>query len=342
LAKRQEMERLLYVALTRARHTLVLVFDNALFHTAQGASPKNSQARWLHSAEREENGEIFGTLPKQTQYCAATQEAQREDTTRRELEQKLTLLPEIGVKTKRDSLKRAADYIRKLNPSRVASGRVLPITGADGWKETDPELRPLAVESAATRYGLWWHEFAQRIPWAADANAYAKVFDEHQLRSPDTGRSLREWQLLREHLNGSADFRKKFTGDGVLLHSEMPFLWPGEASKCVEGIVDLAIFDRARKQWLILDWKTNRITAEQTNLLRKQYLPQLAAYWKAITQMTGMSVEVRIYSSATGQFIAYEPDELGSEWERLRKLPLNDLTWEIEAGNPVSDRVRRG
>jgi hypothetical protein len=126
------------------------------------------------------------------------------------------------------------------------------------------------------------------------------------------------------------------------LHSEMSFLWPGEASKCVEGIVDLAILDRAKEQWLILDWKTNRITADQTTLLRKQYLPQLAAYWKAITQMTGMSVEARLYSSATGQFIAYEPDELASEWERLRTLPLNDLTWEIEADTPVSTRARRG
>jgi hypothetical protein len=122
----------------------------------------------------------------------------------------------------------------------------------------------------------------------------------------------------------------------------MSFLWPGEASKCVEGIVDLAILDRAKEQWLILDWKTNRITADQTTLLRKQYLPQLAAYWKAITQMTGMSVEARLYSSATGQFIAYEPDELASEWERLRTLPLNDLTWEIEADIPVSTRARRG
>ena len=342
LTERQEMERLLYVALTRARHTLVLAFDHALFHTAQGASPKNSQARWLRSAETEENSKVFGKLPKETQYCAATQERQREDTIQRELEQKLTLLPEVGAKTKSDGLKRAADYVRKLNPSRVAGGRILPITGSDTWKETDPELRPLAVESAATRYGLWWHEFAQRIPWTADANTCTRIFDEHQLRSPDTARSRREWQRLQEHLNDSTDFRQKFASDSVLLHSEMPFLWPGEASKCVEGIVDLAIFDRAKREWLILDWKTNRISRDQTALLRKQYLPQLAAYWRAITQMTGMPVEARIYSSATGQFIAYQPDELVAEWERLRTLPLNELTREIEAKPRVSNHARRG
>src|SRR5438477_4479927 len=177
------MERLLYVALTRARHTLVLAFDHFLFHTAQGASPKNSQARWLRSAKTEENGEVFGKLPKEARCCLVTQQEQREGTIQRELEQKLTLLPEIGAKTKRDGLKRAADYVRKLNPSRVAGGQVWPISRVDTWKETDPELRPLAVESAATRYGLWWHEFAQQIPWTADANAHARIFDEHQLRS---------------------------------------------------------------------------------------------------------------------------------------------------------------
>src|SRR5438477_605431 len=120
LAERQEMERLLYVALTRARHTLVLAFDHFLFHTAQGASPKNSQARWLRSAKTEENGEVFGKLPKEARCCLVTQQEQREGTIQRELEQKLTLLPEIGAKTKRDGLKRAADYVRKLNSIRVA------------------------------------------------------------------------------------------------------------------------------------------------------------------------------------------------------------------------------
>jgi len=37
--------------------------------------------------------------------------------------------------------------------------------------------------------------------------------------------------------------------------------------------------------------------------MRAQYRPQLAAYWRAIAQMTSVPVEARIYSSATGQFI---------------------------------------
>ena len=37
----------------------------------------------------------------------------------------------------------------------------------------------------------------------------------------------------------------------------MPFLWAMNARECLEGIIDLAIFDPATERWLILDWKTN-------------------------------------------------------------------------------------
>ena len=29
--------------------------------------------------------------------------------------------------------------------------------------------------------------------------------------------------------------------------------------RCLEGIIDLALFDPLEKRWSILDWKTNRI-----------------------------------------------------------------------------------
>ena len=112
----------------------------------------------------------------------------------------------------------------------------------------------------------------------------------------------------------------------VLLHSEIPFLWPGEKNRCVEGIIDLALFDPAAKGWLILDWKTNRIDAREAEALREQYLAQVAAYWKAVTEMTGTPVAAQIYSTATGEFIAYDTAELESEWERLKQLPVEELT----------------
>jgi hypothetical protein len=47
--------------------------------------------------------------------------------------------------------------------------------------------------------------------------------------------------------------------------------------------------------------------------LRALYRPQIAAYWKAVTEMTGLSVAAGIYSTSTGQFIEYHSDELATE-----------------------------
>src|SRR5262249_12636489 len=47
LAQQQELERLLYVATTRARHTLVVVLDQEIFSTSDGKLPRTAQLRRL-------------------------------------------------------------------------------------------------------------------------------------------------------------------------------------------------------------------------------------------------------------------------------------------------------
>jgi len=51
--------------------------------------------------------------------------------------------------------------------------------------------------------------------------------------------------------------------------------------------------------------------------LRTDYRPQIAAYWKAITEMTKQLVRAGMYSTAMGQLILYDEKELANEWERL-------------------------
>jgi hypothetical protein len=68
--------------------------------------------------------------------------------------------------------------------------------------------------------------------------------------------------------------------------------------------------------------------------------------------MTGASVDAGIYSTATGQFIGYDPDELAREWEKLSTLPPENIATEIAVDpegprvqlefSALSDRARRG
>src|SRR6267378_1586278 len=69
---RQEMERLLYVALTRAQHTLVLAFDNELFAKTSGEIHSHSQSKWLKADKNDVNEAAFAAATTEPTLCALT------------------------------------------------------------------------------------------------------------------------------------------------------------------------------------------------------------------------------------------------------------------------------
>ena len=109
----------------------------------------------------------------------------------------------------------------------------------------------------------------------------------------------------------------------------MPFFWQIDERRCLEGIVDLALFEPDAGKWFILDWKTNRLARDKIDILHAQYRPQLAAYCKVISEMTGNEVMAAIYSTANGQLVKYEKGELAKEWTRLQTLPPKQLLAEL-------------
>src|SRR5947207_11259087 len=69
--QRQEMERLLYVALTRARHTLALAFDVDFFRGKRGVH-SDTQLKWLQGDANEANAEILWALSDEPMACEET------------------------------------------------------------------------------------------------------------------------------------------------------------------------------------------------------------------------------------------------------------------------------
>ena len=116
-------------------------------------------------------------------------------------------------------------------------------------------------------------------------------------------------------------------------------------------MIDLAFFQGSNGKCLILDWKTDRVTLNEIDMLRAKYLSQLAAYWAAIRGMTGMQLEAAIYSTPAAAVVRYNEEELAREWARLRTLPAVQIGAQIAVdpeGPPVqlefsalSDRARR-
>ena len=60
-----------------------------------------------------------------------------------------------------------------------------------------------------------------------------------------------------------------------------------------------------------------------------RYRPQLAAYWKAVGEITRLEVEAGLFSTALGRLLLYSAEELQTEWHRLEQLPPAQLEGEI-------------
>jgi ATP-dependent exoDNAse (exonuclease V) beta subunit len=302
----QELERLLYVATTRARRTLVFVLDQELFCSSKGELLKTAQLRRLLRGTDVYRGEF--------DEWSTTIEVGDGSSANENLLSKSDM--KIEVITSRE-LKRAANhaakFVRKFTPSAFDA-------------EVPVEVRMNSRGgNLATLYGRWWHDFIQRVPWLMEAALWEKIFTSTLANSPDAARSKREWKLFREHIATLSDLASNWTNRTPIIRAEMPFLWRMDDQRCLEGIIDLAFFDPSDGQWLILDWKTNRVAPDKIETLRAQYRPQLAAYRKVVNQMTGHEVAAAIYSTANGQFLRYEAEELDTEWTRLKKLPPDKL-----------------
>ena len=329
LSEQQEMERLLYVATTRARHTLVLVRDRELFLDTKGKLSRRAHLKLLLGEPPDANAEQFEALTAAPQACALTSAAALE------LQSETDVLPSspgiVDQKVLRLARRRAADFVRKINPSGLPAEE---ISTHEIWAAVE---RIPASASPAIRYGVWWHELVQQIPWDRDAAAWDEIFEANRTSSPDTSRSAKEWRLLREHVSKVADFASQLANRTPIIHAEMPFFWRMDATQCLEGIVDLVLFEPTEKKWFILDWKTNRVERHKIDTLRSRYRPQLAAYRKVIGEMTGNDVTAAVYSTANGEFLNYEPGELATEWERLQKLPAMQLLAELDDAEKQGD-----
>src|SRR5262245_7963529 len=230
---RQEMERLLYVALTRAKHSLVLAFDRQFFLNSRGQFHRNSQISLLRAGDDECNCEVFAALSNEARECTETRDTQRSAPLEYISENFGTR--ELGWID--DARRQAARFVHKISPSKFTKEQEIEADEtADAWIEIESDLRPPRVGNPATRYGIWWHEFAQKIQWHSQRDEWQAAFEANLSDSPEPARSKREWKLLTEYAEMHPGF---FAGN---IFAEMPFVWRMDEQKCLEGLVDVALF----------------------------------------------------------------------------------------------------
>jgi ATP-dependent helicase/nuclease subunit A len=316
LANQQEAARLLYVAATRARHSLVLVDDGEIFLSSRNTLPNNAQLR--HFGEH--GTTILTNISSEARVCQATTRAKSRNA-------KSEAPESLAVFEKRDreiALKHAQEFIHKINPSAYE-----PDVDLEQIDLGMPRGIPLRTsgDNLATLHGRWWHLFFQRVRWREGLSSVDRLFRELHARAPDRKRAAIEWKCVREGLF-AGEIGQRLAAANAHARAEFPFSWRVAQNTVLEGVIDLLLIEENETRCLLVDWKTNDISASETELLRVRYRPQLAAYWKAVSEITQIEVIAGLFSTALGRLLLYETSELEEEWRRLEKLPPNRITEE--------------
>jgi ATP-dependent exoDNAse (exonuclease V) beta subunit len=130
-------------------------------------------------------------------------------------------------------------------------------------------------------------------------------------------------------LFSDASIARFLASDETLFHAEFPFSWRRNDRSVLEGLIDSLMVNRKSGRCLLLDWKTNDVSSSDAEIFRVRYRPQLAAYWKAVREITRLEVEAGLFSTALGSLLLYSAEELQSEWHRLEQLQPGELGDEI-------------
>src|SRR6266403_1525764 len=310
-AEQQQLERLLYVATTRARHTLVVVLDQEIFSSSDGKLLKTAQLRRLirdkdfYSGEFDQHTSTIDEVPESSPikgYASQKNGSEIEPLTNDELKR---------------AVKRASEFVRKITPSAL-----------DPEVPADVRTRS-RLDTLATLYGRWWHKFFQRLDWRGGIDSAQKLFEKELPISPDAKAAVKDWNATRRNLFSDATIARFLASDETLFHAEFPFSWRRNDRSVLEGLIDSIMINRKAGKCLLLDWKTNDVSPSDVEIFRETYRPQLAAYWKAVTEIAGLEVEAGLFSTALGHLLLYSVEELQMEWRRLEQLPPAQLENEI-------------
>jgi ATP-dependent exoDNAse (exonuclease V) beta subunit len=309
-AEQQQLGRLLYVATTRARHTLVVVLDQEIFSSSDGKLLKTAQLRRLIRDKDLYTGEFdqhTSTIDQVSESSSIVEHASQKNGS--EIE------PLTNDELKR-AAKRASEFVRKITPSALDP-------------EVPAEVRTRSrLDTLATLYGRWWHKFFQRLDWKGGIDSAQKLFEKELPISPDAKAAVKDWNATRRNLFSEGTIARFLASDETLYHAEFPFSWRRNDRSVLEGLIDSIMIDR-KAGCLLLDWKTNHVSPSDVEIFRETYRPQLAAYWKAVTEITGLEVEAGLFSTALGRLLLYSAEELQMEWRRLEQLPPTQLENEI-------------
>jgi ATP-dependent helicase/nuclease subunit A len=302
--RRELHERLLYVALTRVKRTLLLL-DDAVWWADLARKQGESWADLLQVDGPEAvNGGAWLSLPARLQPPPDPCEDEEG----------------IPPAPAREEARPAEDppsavedgngpsFWRRLTPSSLQrheapAARVEPDTLHD---ERFPEEQRVLHLADPAAYGNWWHETMERAPWDA-ATDFTRHLRDALSACPDRARGAREFGILLE-----SPILSQLLDTAWTVWTEVPFLWGDPSEKTgYEGYIDLLALNRETGAWLVVDWKTDRLPGPDPRAaLLAAYAPQLEIYHRALAaSLAGAGPgEAGLYSTVSGEWVPLGTD----------------------------------
>ncbi|AWI09071.1 UvrD-helicase domain-containing protein [Ereboglobus luteus] len=199
-------------------------------------------------------------------------------------------------------------------PARVLPHQLAHFDAVRGalHEATADDLRPARDGDEAIEYGLWWHGVMESLPWDADDVVLSAYFEKSleaaRERCGEAGLARGREELERFQ---AGETLRELREPRWTREAELPIFAPANEAgdTWVDGIMDMVIHDAAANEARVVDWKTNRRRAGESDdallaRLADEYAPQLRAYGRCVTGFFPKArVRLFVYSSAAGKVI---------------------------------------
>ena len=301
--RREGLERLLYVATTRARHSLVLFDDRDLFGPKMNAP---SFTTCLQVETSNINESTFNSLPGKCRE-EILMHSEKDKETIDKVKTELNVTPNAVNKNLFNITKIRENIIKstliRKTPSTLKNESPLIEEDSDERSAMmDPEFDEEIRLNRSTEYGNWWHYLMESLPWRNTISNWGEVFEKHLDLCPDQERGRIEWAKFLD-----STLISRIREDSWIIKTEVPFIWKEDQKTAFEGVIDLLGRNKISGEMVLVDWKTDRIEDSEDDsgleILKNRYSPQLTIYGKAIkSAMTG-PLSILLYSTRTGQHL---------------------------------------
>ena len=317
ISKYQQLERLAYVAATRAKQSLIFVDDSASFSKIPDKSFANA-FQFTPSAANfpiwrsldllcpfpehgkqpvDAKGEVAPAPHEEESFtCARSSAVLPNAAPAPHEEESFTCARSSAVLPNAAPAPHEEESFTFQFPERVLPSHLVEQQGAEASALNQAE-EGASAEADPRAYGNTWHEVMRQGPWGRP-NEWESYLEQELEKSNQAERLARECHRLFQ-----STLFLKLNEPGAHARREMPFLWQKQGV-VIDGRLDLLGLLK-EGTWVLVDWKTNR-TEHPRSDLPQRYGGQLEMTALAVASMLEAQISSFFYATYAGEWVRHD------------------------------------